>query len=169
MRMWRTCLAITAVGLLGGCTSTVAGEAFPVDTIGMFDPCSILSDDDLRNLGVDPGTQKVDVFDTHFEGFNVCSWQGTEYYLALTSTKYTLDDVRENPEYRDFRNGSVAGREVLIFLDVTDADDAACNLGFATAKSTAMIRLDTRFGDPRAETPCVLLERVAETVVQLLP
>jgi hypothetical protein len=135
----------------------------------MFDPCAVLSQDDLLKLGVDPGTQEADLFNAHIEGFNVCSWFGAEYYLGLTSTAYTIEDVKMNPEYRDFRSASVAGREVLIFSDVADVESAACNLVFATEQSTAMIRIDTKFGMPQDEKPCVFVERVAQTVVRLLP
>ncbi|PVX65169.1 UNVERIFIED_ORG: uncharacterized protein DUF3558 [Nocardia globerula] len=169
MRPWGACLSVSVVALLGGCSSTVVGEAYPVDSIGMFDPCAVLSHDELLNLGVDPGTQEADLFNTHIDGFNVCSWFGPEYYLGLTSTKYTLDDVKANPEYRDFSSGSVAGREVLIFLDAADVESAACNLVFATVQSTAMIRIDKKFGEPQDEEPCALVERVAQTVVRLLP
>ncbi|MCJ0906523.1 DUF3558 family protein [Rhodococcus sp. ARC_M6] len=157
------------VALVGGCSSTVEGEAFPVDTIGMFDPCAVLSDGDLRTIGVDPGSQKVDLFDTHFPGFNVCTWQGADYYLALTSTKHTLEDVKENPEYRDFRQGEVAGREVLNFLDRDLDEGVACMVAFATTESTAMISIDVTYGDTPAEAPCVLVDRVAKIVVSLLP
>jgi hypothetical protein len=114
MRAWGACLSVSVIALLGGCSSTVEGEAYPVDSIGMFDPCAVLSQDDLLKLGVDPGTQEADLFNAHIEGFNVCSWFGAEYYLGLTSTAYTIEDVKMNPEYRDFRSASVAGREVLI-------------------------------------------------------
>jgi len=45
--------------LVGGCSSTVEGEAFPVDVIGMFDPCEVLSNEELERVGVDPATKEA--------------------------------------------------------------------------------------------------------------
>jgi hypothetical protein len=37
---------VAAALLVGGCSSTVEGEAFPVDVIGMFDPCEVLGNEE---------------------------------------------------------------------------------------------------------------------------
>ncbi|NMM86152.1 hypothetical protein B2J88_17545 [Rhodococcus sp. SRB_17] len=157
------------VALVGGCSSTVEGEAFPVDTIGMFDPCAVLSDDDLRTIGVDPRSQRVDLVDTHIDGFNVCSWDGSWFFLGLTSTKHSLEDVEKNPAIRDVRRGEVTGRDVLIYQERNDDGDSACNIAFVSTASTAMIRIGAKFGDARPETPCVLVERAANVIIPLLP
>ncbi|MDI9916316.1 DUF3558 family protein [Rhodococcus sp. IEGM 1379] len=155
--------------LVGGCSSTVEGEAFPVDTIGMFDPCAVLSDDDLRTVGVDPGTQRVDLVDTHIDGFNVCSWDGSWFFLGLTSTKHSLEDVKSNTAIRDMRRGEAGGRELMIYQERNDDGDSACNVAFATSAATAMIRVGAKFGEVRPETPCALVERAAKVIVPLIP
>lgn len=169
MRAWGVCLSLAATVLLGGCSSTVEGEAFPVDTIGMFDPCEVLSDGNLRDLGVDPSTQKVDVFNTHFPGFNHCSWEGQWFTLGLTSTKYSLQEVEDNPEFRDFQNIEVLERSLLMFKDDNDASDASCLVAFATSRSTAMISIDAYFRAERPEKPCELVEQAARVVIPLVP
>ena len=59
---------VAAALLVGGCSSTVEGEAFPVDVIGMFDPCEVLSNEELERVGVDPATKEVDIVNTHIDG-----------------------------------------------------------------------------------------------------
>ncbi|MGG7104345.1 DUF3558 domain-containing protein [Rhodococcus sp. 24CO] len=155
--------------MLGGCSSTVEGAAFPVDSIGMFDPCEVLTDGNLRDLGADPNTQKADVLNTHFPGFNLCSWEGQWFSLGLTSTKYSLQEVEVNPQFRDFRNIEVLGRNLLMFKDHDDASDSSCLVAFATSRSTAMISIDAYFRAERPETPCALVEQAAQVVIPLLP
>ncbi|WP_373557446.1 DUF3558 family protein [Rhodococcus sp. ACPA4] len=168
MRPWGACLSVSVVALLGGCSSTVVGEAYPVDSIGMFDPCAVLSHDELLSLGVDPGTQRVDLLNTHIDGFNVCSWEGSWFYLGLTSADRSLDAVEKNSTIRDLRRDEIAGRSILVYQEQGDDGDLACNVAFATAQSTAMVRVGAKFSIDRPETPCALVERAAQTIVPLL-
>lgn len=160
---------VAAALLVGGCSSTVEGEAFPVDVIGMFDPCEVLSNEELEKVGVDPATKEVDIVDTHIDGFNICSWNGAWYFLSLTSTDHSLVEVEQNPVMRDLHRAQIAGREVLVYQERNDKADSACNVAFATSQSTAMIRVGAKVGEARPETPCTLVERIAETVIPLLP
>ena len=160
---------VAAALVVGGCSSTVEGEAFPVDVIGMFDPCEVLSNEELEKVGVDPATKEVDIVDTHIDGFNICSWNGEWYFLSLTSTDHSLVEVEQNPVMRDLHRAQIAGREVLKYQERNDKTDSACNVAFATSQSTAMIRVGAKVGVARPETPCTLVERIAETVIPLLP
>lgn len=160
---------VAAALVVGGCSSTVEGEAFPVDVIGMFDPCEVLSNEELERVGVDPATKEVDIVNTHIDGFNICKWEGSWFFLRLTSTTHSLADVEANPVMRDLHRIQLAGREVLMFQEHNDKADTACNIAFATAQSTAMIRVGAKVGDQRPETSCELVERVGLTVLPLLP
>ena len=169
MRAWGACLSVSVVALLGGCSSTIEGAAYPVDSIGMFDPCAVLSQDDLLKLGVDPGTQRVDLLDTHIDGFNVCSWEGSWFYLGLTSADRSFEAVEENSAIGNSRRGEIAGRSILVYQEKDDDGDLACNVAFPTAQSTAIVRVGAKFGIDRPETPCALVERAAHRIVLLLP
>ena len=135
---------VAATLLVGGCSSTVEGEAFPVDVIGMFDPCEVLSNEELEKVGVDPATKEVDIVDTHIDGFNICSWNGEWYFLSLTSTDHSLVEVEQNPVMRDLHRTQIAGREVLKYQERNDKTDSACNVAFETSQSTAMIRVGAK-------------------------
>ena len=135
----------------------------------MFDPCEVLGNEELEKVGVDPATKEVDIVDTHIDGFNICSWNGGWYFLSLTSTDHSLVEVEQNLVMRDLHRAQIAGREVLIYQERNDKTDSACNVAFATSQSTAMIRVGAKVGAARAETPCTLVERIAETVIPLLP
>jgi hypothetical protein len=77
------------VGLLGGCGSQVPGT--PVTSSGpppdqVVDPCTVLTDAQLRELGVRPESRRV-VSELDAHG---CGWLGDPFGFSLTTDPDTV-------------------------------------------------------------------------------
>jgi hypothetical protein len=160
--------------LVAGCSTDTEGAAEPVDQAAadaaLWDPCTI-PDDVVVQLGLDPATKQTDSESVHFPGFMVCSWDADWYDLDVYSTAHTLDDVRANPHYRDFRDVTVGGRSAVLFRDEQGTEQRpSCDVAFDAAQGAVFITVNTSaLVDGPREDPCATANRNAAVLVPLLP
>ena len=107
--------------LLGGCGSEVPGapvsNAPPPEQV--VDPCTVLTDTQLRELGVLPESRRA-VSELDARG---CDWGGDPFGFTLTTNPDTVADYRDrrdSPIFNSFRDNEVNGRPGVQFTTISD-------------------------------------------------
>ncbi|MFD1814479.1 DUF3558 domain-containing protein [Rhodococcus gannanensis] len=158
-------LLACAAALVAGC-GTVSGQAEPAGssiTEPAFSPCDDIPDEAIRAVGFDPATEGRDVSGVKQPGWNMCNWQNGRRILRVQSNTYSLDDVRKNPDYRDFRDVDISGQPGLEFGHVTEAPEVLCYAVTDTSGGLMMVVATIRSNDG---DPCELAHSAA---VEFLP
>ncbi|MET7772127.1 DUF3558 family protein [Nocardia sp. NPDC005366] len=157
---------------LAGCGAATT-EASSSSTAGpSWDPCAELPDTLIREVGLDPATERRDIAIAPGPRWAGCGWSGATTALRVFSAdRDAARDVRDAPGAHEFADVTVAGRDGVQYRP--DYADAAvdCALAFTTAGGGQVrLRLDVR-PDPAAVAPpaCELLARTATVLVPALP
>ncbi|PBC38135.1 DUF3558 domain-containing protein [Rhodococcus sp. ACPA4] len=170
VREWGACLSLAATVLLGGCSSTVEGEAVrPEGNEGLFDPCSAIQDDVITSLGVDASTEENGVAGVSQAEFVICSWASDWYELGVWSTFHTLEDVRRNPDDTDIRDASAVGDGAVTFREVWDVDGSTCFVALPADQGAIFVRVDAYQQAQYPEDICGLATRQAIALKPYLP
>lgn len=158
--------------LVAGCdTTSVEGSPTGTSTAmnaGLFEPCDIPAEA-LRAAGVDPASKEPDVFGVQRTGWEVCGWTASWYYLSVFSTEHSFDEVKSNPNSTDFRPASVPGRDAVSSRETAYPVGELCDISFATSEGTVIVRASKKGGVPAQEDPCVVAERSAVSLNNVLP
>lgn len=110
--MQGTVAVLAGAVLVSGCSSDRSGDAKAVEH-QIFDPCSI-SKHALIAAGVDPASASSNFVQR--PGWRLCTWVGPGYFLSVTSTGNTLDDVRGRREfYGDFSDVMIGKRKGVTY------------------------------------------------------
>ncbi|MBJ8342310.1 DUF3558 domain-containing protein [Antrihabitans sp. YC3-6] len=161
-----------------GCGSTTDGKpveatstptADPDEPAGLFDPCTEISDDLLRQMGVDPATEEADLAGVEYPGWKVCSWSGPWYFLTVFVGDKSLDQMRENKSFTKFRDIKIGTRDALQYQSTSSMQDEDCFIGYAVNGGVVMIEVATMFSEEKAEDPCDVVIRDAIALNSVLP
>ncbi|MFC8935450.1 DUF3558 domain-containing protein [Rhodococcus sp. NPDC057135] len=160
---------VAAALLVGGCSSTVEGRAVVADeTVGLFDPCTGISDIALRYVGVDPATEERGILGVQIPRFEICSWNGTGISLSVWSTDYSLDEVETNTNNADVRTVSVHGGPAIRFGQRDDTTGQICSVAWTTNQGVLIVRIAPDFGETPID-PCGLASMIADKLFPELP
>ncbi|MBF6357908.1 DUF3558 domain-containing protein [Nocardia higoensis] len=159
-----------------GVTSDPAPAPGGTDTCGgatecgvaVWDPCRI-SDADITQLGFRPDSRQMltdsgGVTDTH------CRWQSLtgESEFTISSTRQTLEEVRQSFDYVDFSSLSVGGRSGYQYRAAQDSNHIGCYVGIPV--QDGHVAFVTRNLTPTApEEPCAAARRISEALVGYVP
>ncbi len=167
-----TLTVIAAVLTATGCTTTTPGAAEPtkLDDKSLFKPCTI-PDDTLRAAGLDPATKDADVFGVKRTGWEVCAWKGaTWYYVGVSATVHTLDEVKTNTRNTGFQPVSLPGRpDAVSYWESQLGPDEMCAVSYATSRGTITIDVDRSGGLPGDDQPCAVVLRAAVSLNDAIP
>lgn len=161
-----------------GCGSTTDGKpveatsaptADPDEPAGLFDPCTEISDDLLRQMGVDPATEEADLAGVEFPGWKVCSWDAGWYFLGVLSGDRTVDEVKSNPSVTNVRNVEIGSRSALEFDTTGDERRDECSVGIVAPQGVIEIHVGAKFLEPKPEDPCAAARRHANELDSFLP
>lgn len=170
-------VASTAGFLLAGCAGGAGGEA-PAPTsdappkssaLAAFDPCTVLSPEELRSFGVDPDYKKpVD----QGMGDVGCDFMGDPFVLGLTKAE---DDGLASWEARKdnfdkLEPNNVAGRKGLIGITSGSTGKGVCSQYLEAG--TGSVTVHVTYTDPetgKTADPCADATKVAEAVAPKLP
>lgn len=156
--------------LLGGCTSTVAGEAVrPDGADGLFDPCAAIPDEVISGLGADVTTEETGVAGVRQAEFEICTWDTDWYYLGVWSTFHTLDDVRRNPDDTDITDAPEVGEGAITFREVSDTDHDRCFVAIPVTQGAIFIQANAMWGMGSHEEMCALAVRLAKALMPYFP
>ncbi|MFH5230252.1 DUF3558 domain-containing protein [Antrihabitans spumae] len=171
-------VAVVWLSSAAGCGSTTEGKPVeatgtsttdPDEPAGLFDPCTEISDDLLRQMGVDPATESSGISGVEFEDWKICHWIAPWYALTIYSSSRTIDEIRTNSTVTAFREVRVAQREALEYHTKSDRPPDDCFVGIAVPGGIVEIQIMAKYLEPKLEEPCVVAERDVEILDDILP
>ncbi|MEV6134717.1 DUF3558 domain-containing protein [Nocardia sp. NPDC051990] len=167
-----------------GCGSTNGETAPPSSTsdktaatAALWDPCTQITNETLRQVGVDPSTRSDTIAGVEkVEGWKLCSWKDkptrSNYSLGVWSTTHTIDESKKDANNIDFTDVSIAGRDGVQFRRADDRNDEVCYLSFPSNRQTIEISIYKSFSTKKLEDdrgPCVIAAVAAEILVPTFP
>lgn len=161
-----------------GCGSTTDGK--PVEATsrsatatdepaGLFDPCTEISDDLLRQMGVDPASEESGIAGVAFEDWKICGWDANWYSLSIYSSARTIDELRRNSSVTEFREVRVAQRAALEYRTKSDRPIDDCFVGFPVPGGVIEVQVLAKYLEPMQEEPCVVAGRDVNILDDVLP
>ncbi|MEU2036441.1 DUF3558 domain-containing protein [Nocardia amamiensis] len=143
-------------------TSTTAAEV-------LFDPCTGIPDNVLRAAGVDPGTEETGIGGVHQAGWEICSWKGPKYFVAVFSTSRKVAEFERKPGNVDFEDVTVAGRKGRQFRVEGASKDLRCDVLFPAYQGVLQLNILNQAGMDDLNDPCTVLYQVGASIVPVLP
>ncbi|WP_157124010.1 DUF3558 domain-containing protein [Nocardia pseudovaccinii] len=173
-------MTVVAVGMLlvaTGCGSTKGGTATPstgaagtsAATAALWDPCTQISDQVLRKVGVSPSTKRSGIAGVEEPGWKVCSWNNDDFTVGVFSTINTVEDFKRKTDNIDFKDTSVAGRQGVEHRMASDKFDEVCSLVFPASQGVVQILIRNRTSSTNVVAPCTRAETVASNLVPVFP
>ncbi|MCX0270643.1 DUF3558 domain-containing protein [Nocardia zapadnayensis] len=169
---------------VSGCDAATDGSAAPVTTTdaaaateALWDPCTQISDDMLRQVGVDPATRDNTISGVeNVEGWKLCSWKDKlareNYALGVWATTHTIEESKQDGNNVDFFDISVGGRHGVQFRRAYDKRDEVCYLSFPANGQTVDISVYKAYSTIGLEDdrpPCEIAAAAAEVLVPIIP
>ncbi|MGY1896628.1 DUF3558 domain-containing protein [Nocardia gipuzkoensis] len=161
-----------------GCTQSTDGTANPnmstdknAATAALWDPCTQISDQTLRNLGVDPATRESGIGGVQVDRWKVCTWHDTpewQYSLTVWSTTFTVDDLKKKKENVDFVDITIGVRNGVRHGIASDRKNEKCYLAFPASQGAvevSVLNVSSRATVP----PCDRVSSAAQVLVPAFP
>jgi hypothetical protein len=105
----------------GGSSSTTTAR--DTDSIQVWDPCTQLSDDVLRSVGLDPSTKGVTTdVPTGPASWRICGWKTPDNTadINVLSSAHTLDEERTNPRVTVLKDVTIGPRQGILSRDTSE-------------------------------------------------
>ncbi|WP_186629442.1 DUF3558 domain-containing protein [Rhodococcus sp. BP22] len=172
-RRWLSLAVVAAV--LTACSQPVEGVAVAgvPGLAEQFDPCSI-PDDAIAATGLNPETESGWLEGMSVKAWTNCGWEGpakSSWYRfdVLFSIQFTLDEVRHNTAFRDFKEIRLSSRPAVEYRFEGRPSEESCGTSFDTAEGVAMISVDVLGTAPPQGDPCELVRRHTIELQQYFP
>ncbi|WP_239003535.1 DUF3558 domain-containing protein [Nocardia panacis] len=167
-------LLAAVLPVLAACTAAadghpIAGSNSSPASVKLFDPCTAIPDEVLHAVSVDPATKESGIAGVHQSGWEVCNWNGKDYFITILSTGQSIPEVEKRRIYTDFRDVTIAGRGGKQFRVDDGVTDLACDIAFSVPSGVVMVDLRNRVLRENPTDPCMLVRRVSEFIVPVLP
>ncbi|MFE9327037.1 DUF3558 domain-containing protein [Nocardia sp. NPDC052278] len=167
-------LAAAVLPGLVACGSSKSGDATPSSgtsaaPVKLFDPCTQIPDDVLTAAGVKPSTKESGIAGVHQSGWEICGWKAPKYSITVFSTARPVSDFEQKPGNVDFHDTTVGGRSGRQFRVEGGSKDLRCDVVLPAAQGVLQLMLVNNAALDNPEDPCVLLNRVGSSIVQVLP
>ncbi|MFE3444756.1 DUF3558 domain-containing protein [Nocardia sp. NPDC059180] len=148
-----------------------APEADPVSTevpTGLWDPCA-LPGDALAGAGLDASTERS-IPGAWRPDWLTCQWQSSSgaFDLTMESTDRSLDAVRQDPEFKQFAQVFVGGRDALKYRSIQDVKNSTCAVSVAVPDGSVMFSVRMH-GETTVGEACGHAAVVGEALVGHLP
>ncbi|MGW6620146.1 DUF3558 domain-containing protein [Nocardia sp. NPDC055002] len=171
MRSTTAAVLIAALALaLGACTSTSDRSEEPAESTelavaALWDPCTKIAPDLLRQMGIDPDTKTSTT--TEQPDWKYCTWQDSKavwaYHLGILSTSFPLEAVRKTkPSAIETTVGGRTG-----FQDRTA--DRECEIVLPAGSGSVYIRASDSPAAHNPPDPCTRALEAANILVTSLP
>lgn len=171
-------LAAAVVLVVGtGCSSSTSGTASPETsdpkgaTAALWDPCTQVTDDVLRQAGMDPATKTTNIGGVAVDGWKLCSWHDNpDYYytLGVWSSLFTIEDLKKKPDNVDFQAVTAGGRNGFQYRTASDKNGTNCYVAFPASQGTFEVSI-YNMSSRAAEAPCSHAVSAAAAIVPLFP
>ncbi|MCM6775291.1 DUF3558 domain-containing protein [Nocardia sp. CDC159] len=153
--------------------TTLSGQKEP-----LWNPCTQLPDNVLQGTRVDPASKKVSADSGQpVEAFTKdCFWRSTEgpYSVGVATYRATLDEIKTNNKFRDFRDVQIGSRKGLRHLDTLDAGGSQrnCYVTLPFAQGAVQVYVYWTYGEESKATqlpPCDIAIAHATNLEPSLP
>ncbi|PPI97192.1 hypothetical protein C5E46_16550 [Nocardia nova] len=178
IRKAATAVLAAAVVLVGtGCSSSTSGTASPETgdpkgaTAALWDPCTQVTDEVLRQVGVDPNTRESGIGGVAVDGWKSCTWHDTpnwEYSLTVWSSVNSIDDLKQKDGNTGFVDTTVAGRSGVQYKGNSGANGEQCFVSFPAKQGiveVSALNVTTR----TSVSACDRVSSAAAVIVPILP
>lgn len=160
---------VPVLGACGGTTSGTATTSTSAVEVALWNPCTEIPDDLLSDAGVDPAKKESGVAGVHQSGWEICTWEGRQYFLAVYSSRRTVQEIREKPGNVAFRDVSIGGRQGVEYRVEGASMNLNCDIVFAADQGMVSLRVGNRASADNHEDPCMLANDIAEMLVPVFP
>ncbi|ORI26641.1 hypothetical protein BJI47_01545 [Rhodococcus sp. 1168] len=161
--------------VLTACSQPVEGVAVAgvPGQAEQFEPCSI-PDDAIAATGLNPETGSGWMEGMSAKAWTVCGWDGPTqnpwyHFDVMFSVRFTLDDVRRNPAFQNFKDVSMGGKPALEYVFVNRSPEGSCGTSFDTTEGVVMLSVDAVGTAPPRGDPCEVLHRHTTELRQYFP
>lgn len=158
------------VAMTAGCSSTTGGTAITTTSdaaAALWDPCTQIPDSALTAAQVDPSTKESGIAGVHQHGWEMCGWKGTKYSITVYSTAKPPQEIANKSGNIGQQDATFVGRTGTEFRN--SGWDTQCNVVFSAKQGAVQLQLSGRLAEDHPEDPCVMLARVANAIVPVLP
>ncbi|WP_278264777.1 DUF3558 domain-containing protein [Nocardia sp. AG03] len=173
MRLVGLAAAGCAVLALVGCSKEVDGQpeasGAPLTKEQLFDPCAT-PDSVLLAAGLDPAKKDDNVFSVPRAEWKACAWRGDGYFITFESTIYTMEEIRSNTYFHDFKDVTVGDRQAVQYTPGERTPPNQCEIAFDTANQGRAIVVATKFVDNKSTVdPCAIVHAAAPHFLEEIP
>ncbi|MFC4375388.1 DUF3558 domain-containing protein [Nocardia halotolerans] len=165
-------VAGAVVGAVVGCDDDSSGKPVATSSAAapvLWDPCSEISDEVIRAAGADPATEESGIGGVHQSGWEMCTWMGDTYSVAVFSTGRTVAEFEQKPGQVDFQDVTIGGRAGRQFRVEGASKDLRCDVLFAARQGVVQISILNRASLTGIDGPCLSAERAGEVLVPTFP
>ena len=175
---WVKALALVVlVAVVAGCGSKEPNEPNEPNESGesaassapspqqVVDPCTVLSDEQLRQLGVRPESRR-EVSELDARG---CGWDGDPFGFNLTTDPDTVAEYRNrrnSPIFKSFRDNKVNGREGVQFIT---RGDQQCAQALTAGSGGLVVNVSDSSGISDPVDECAQALRIMTMIEPKLP
>ncbi|MBF6085364.1 DUF3558 domain-containing protein [Nocardia cyriacigeorgica] len=150
-------------------TPTAEGSATSAAPVGLFDPCTGISDEALKASGVELASEEKGIAGIDQDGWEICKWRSKRYSITVFSTARTVEEFEQKPGNVEFQQVTVAGREGRQFKVEGASKDLLCDVLFPAQQGVIQLRVSSSAIVDEPDDPCQVLYRVGESIVPQLP
>jgi len=154
-----------------GCGSqTVEGSPTAATQPGqpLFDPCT-LPDEALVAAGVDPATEDPDFFGVRMQGWNLCKWSASTYFLGVAATNIPIESVRKNPRNTAITPVTIGTRDAFSYREATPDNDEYCDVAFQSTDGAVIVRASMKRSADAQADPCAIAISSAQALDPFIP
>ncbi|WP_431968082.1 DUF3558 domain-containing protein [Nocardia sp. bgisy134] len=169
--MLALCAAVLVPGVAacGGSTEGAATTSTSAAQAALWNPCTEVPDDLLRQIGVDPATEEKGLAGVDQSGWEICTWAAPKYYLTIFSSDRTEQEIRNKPGNVDFEEIQIAGRGGLRYRVEGAGKALDCDTAFSAQQGSISVKVGNKPSQNGHVDPCALSARAAEYLVSEFP
>lgn len=177
MRLVGLAAASCAVLALVGCSTSVDGQpeagpeasGTPLTKDQLFDPCTVPTTV-LEAAGLDPTWKDDNPFSVERAEWKGCGYKGDGHFIYFSSTTYTMDEIRANDYFHDFKDITIGDRSALKYTPGERTPPNQCEIAFDTSHQGRVMVTATKFVDNESATdPCAIADAAAPSFLTVIP
>lgn len=136
---------------------------------GLWNPCA-LPESALAAAGLDASTEQ-NITGSWRPEWHTCQWQSANgaYDMTVVSTDRTLDEVRRDPEFKEYTSVYVDRRDAVKYRSIQDVNMSTCAVSVVVPGGSVMFSLRLHGGKPAVGESCGQAAVVSEELAAYLP
>ncbi|TLF75842.1 DUF3558 domain-containing protein [Nocardia cyriacigeorgica] len=136
---------------------------------GLWDPCA-LPESALSAAGLDASTEQ-NITGSWRPDWLTCQWQSADgaFDMTVVSTDRSLDEVRQDPEFKEYTSVYVDGRDAVKYRSIQDVNMSTCAVSVVVPDGSVMFSLRLHGGKPEVGQSCGQTAVVSEALAAYLP